>query len=278
MNPIASPTGNTIFWSYCLALARILSWPFRAILELLQKEETVFAICMITLVAGCFASYFWNNTSASVAATAIIGGLLIGFISWFMIKAFFSGTKCRLFDEKDGARNHRHPIFMIFWVFAPAIIALYAFGVCSYNWSSRNEQKVMVVDGMPITDDIVRWHIPFLHDIQVIHKDMSVNNIECKGTTKDGMPVMATVNVALRRADDPKKWTSVDRMDPSPTEAIRAAFANACSRVTSDQIAASGLKIEFEAVKDDGALRSTLPPGVQPDGTVSVRDIHAYIK
>jgi hypothetical protein len=254
MNPIASPTGNTIFWSCCLALARILSWPFRAFIALLQKQETALVICMMTIVAGCNASYFWNNTSGGVAVTAITGGLLIGFISWFMISHLLANTRFVLFDKKydseKGSWHYYHPTFMIFWIFAPAIIALYAFGVCSYNWSIWNTQKVMVVDGAPITDSTVRWHIPFLHDIQVIHKDMSVNNIECKGTTKDGMPVMATVNVTLRRADDPKKWTSVARMNPSPTMAIRAAFAKACTLVTSDQIAASGLKIEFEAVKD----------------------------
>ncbi len=277
MNQITYSPGNIVSRLIVSLFVNLVIRPVRAALDWAKTPDSAIAASVVMIIGGGIASYFWNNTNAGMIILATIAGLCTGIISWFLAQHILNDTGYRLFAKEESGCQHRHPTFMAWWICGQMLIALYAFGVCSYNWSYHHKDKVMVVDGIPVVDNAVRWHVPCMHDIQIIDKDMSVRGLECKGTTQDGMPIVATVDVALRRDDNPHNWTSTERMHPSRREAIELAFARACARVTSGQLAASGIQLEFETIRD-GRLTSMLPSGVVPDGIVAVKDIHGYVK
>lgn len=256
-------------------LARIVKFLLKIIfgvIDIVTNPVTIFIALMLLLLTGFAYSAFYNDTNLGS-----INSLSIGLIAAYTVLHFGLIPPDYNLPEKYHFLN----VFLYNLIVLAMLVNLitWSLGVftCNHAMWMKNMESALIVDGKPITDEGFKFINPFKQKVQRIEHNLSLINIPVKGVTKDGVPIQALVDVQLRRNDNPLHWKSLDDLNPKLDDVIRERFKIACTNVTSDQIASSGLKLEFDTGRDTSPEK-TLPAAVQRDGEVVVKNIHVHFK
>ncbi len=150
------------------------------------------------------------------------------------------------------------------------ILALAVFVLFISSCVFLGKYRAWIINGKPMTSS---WSfaIPFVNDIDGASYT-SVDRYSVNGTTKDGVPVTATMIVDLKLTGDKSAWKPQSQIEESLKKQLPVNFQSVIGKINAAEIPASPVQIEH--------LIGQMPidPSVRFNGPLKITDLHASVK